>query len=82
MKRSEMNDHIYEEIKEFLEKRQYSNETDEKYWRRRSASILDMLLGFGMLPPKIIVQEPDNDSGCIEESSYSFMRNEWEDETK
>lgn len=51
MKRSEMNDHIYEEIKEALDNRQYSNETDEAYWRRRSAQILDMVLGFGMLPP-------------------------------
>jgi len=51
MKRSEMKDHIYEEIKEALENRQYSNETDEKYWRRKSAGLLDMILGLGMLPP-------------------------------
>lgn len=72
MKRSEMNDYIYEEIKEALEKRQYSNETDEKYWKRRSAAILDMLLGFGMLPPARMryIETENGNTLCSEDCSW------------
>ncbi len=72
MKRSEMIDHIYEEIKEFLEKRQYSNETDEKYWKRRSAAILDMLLGFDMLPPARMryIETENGNTLCSEDCSW------------
>lgn len=53
MKRSEMLDHMYQDIIEALASRASSNETDEKYWRRKVEGLLDMQLGFGMLPPTL-----------------------------
>lgn len=71
MKRSEMVAFIYDEVKEALDMRKYSNETDEAYWRRRSTQLLDMVLGFGMLPPSKCDTGKCSEIGC---------GNEWEEE--
>lgn len=46
-----MLDYMYQEIIEALASKANSNETDEKYWRRKVEGLLAMQLGFGMLPP-------------------------------
>jgi len=69
MKKSEMLDHMYQDIIEAIASRASSNETDEKYWRRKVEGLLDMQLGFGMLPPMQPIPE------------YAFQApNEWEPE--
>lgn len=51
MKRSVPIDFIKDELLEIFENRKFSNETDEAYYKRKAAGILDMLEGLGMLPP-------------------------------
>lgn len=51
MKRSEMENHIKEQLMHDIANRKFSNETDDAYWHRKSKDLLAMLLGFGMLPP-------------------------------
>lgn len=51
MKRSEMLEHISAEMLQYANNRKHSNETDEKYYTRKASYLLDMLQGFGMLPP-------------------------------
>lgn len=63
MKRSEMLEHISAEMLEYLENRRFSLEADEKYYARKAKDLLDMLQGFGMLPP-------------LNEQNYHYMDNE------
>ena len=56
-KRTEMVDHIYEEIADMLVNRQYSNETDMEYYKRKADGLLAMIEGFGMNPPNITIEE-------------------------
>lgn len=63
MKRSEMVDHIKEELLEIQDMRKYSNETDENYYTRKADSLLAMIEGMGMLPP-------------LNETVYHYMDNE------
>lgn len=63
MKRSDMINFMYEEIKEALEARKYSNETDGRYWHRRMTSLLDMMEGFGMAPPGYMKPIPFESDG-------------------
>ena len=52
MKRSEMIEHIAAEMVDAaVYRKKLSNENEESYYKRKAADILDMLLGFGMLPP-------------------------------
>jgi hypothetical protein len=53
MKRSEMIDHIVAEMVDAEANRKYSNEAGEAYFKRRAVSLLDMIEGFGMLPPEV-----------------------------
>lgn len=65
MKRSEMLEHIREELKEFVE---YYNIASEKakshVVRARADTILSMLEGFGIKPPKALFKV-DPDAGCL-----------------
>jgi hypothetical protein len=67
MKRSEMVEFITDELMEIYEKRQYSNETDLKFFTRHAKGLLAMIEGMGMLPP-------------IVEDSASIAYCEWEPE--
>jgi hypothetical protein len=81
MKRSEMAAFIYDEVKEALDMRKYSNETDEAYWGRRSKYILDMIEGFGMLPPEREVDlTPEDLINVIRLTPFGDYINEWEPE--
>ena len=51
MKKSEMIEHIAAEMCDAYSGRQLSRETEDAYWKRKATNLLDMLLGFGMLPP-------------------------------
>ena len=53
MKKSEMVEHIAAEFINAIENSEHSNESEEKYYKRKAADILDMMLGFGMLPPNL-----------------------------
>lgn len=77
MKKSEMVEHITAELLNVAKDRQHSNETDEKYCARKAEGILDMMLGFGMAPPKITIL-PDSYNRA--EGSYGFEVHEWEEE--
>lgn len=72
MKRDEMIEFICDEIKDSLNMRQYSGETDEKYWKRKSAQILDMIEGFGMLPPPRMryIETENGNTLCSEDCSW------------
>ena len=50
MKRSEMIEHISEELLDIMEIR-FSTEKETQYCKRKAADLLDMIEGFGMLPP-------------------------------
>ena len=78
MKRTEMVDHIYEEIADMLVNRQYSNETDMKYYRRKADALLTMIEGFGMLPP---FNRPWMDSSNGE-SSTDIRNYKWDKENE
>lgn len=49
MKKSELLEHIKEETLEWVNKRKYSNETDDAYWTRFSDTLLGILLGFDVV---------------------------------
>lgn len=51
MKKSEIIEHIAAVMYDAYIDRQHSRETEDAYWNRHAAQLLDMLLGFGMLPP-------------------------------
>lgn len=51
MKRSEMLEHIRSELRETMRGLSITNEKANKYFWRRSKELLDMIEGFGMLPP-------------------------------
>ncbi len=82
MKKSEMIDHMSEEVSSALRGRQYSNETDDKYWTRKMTDILDMQLGFGMLPPERFRDKDWNETGITYSQwiQLSGKINEWEKE--
>ena len=63
MKRSEMIDHIKEELLELRDMRKYSNETDENYYKRKADSLLAMIEGMGMLPPNYCIKTEDTELG-------------------
>ncbi len=50
MKRSEMIDFIQQELAEIMEGPK-GNDKMEKYLKRKAAGLLDMIEGFGMIPP-------------------------------
>ena len=51
MKKSEMTEHISAVMYDAYVDRQLSKETEDAYWNRQATDLLDMLLGFGMMPP-------------------------------
>lgn len=51
MKKSEMIEHISAVMHEAYVARQHSSEAEDAYWNRHAAQLLDMMLGFGMIPP-------------------------------
>lgn len=82
MKKSEMIAHMTEEIILALHDKRYSNESDDRYWTRKITDILDMQLGFGMLPPERFRDKDWNETGLSysEWIMLSSKINEWEKE--
>jgi hypothetical protein len=81
MKRSEMIEHIAAEMVDAEANRKYSNEPKQDYYLRKATGLLDMIQGFGMLPPTvdgIIEVEKTNDEGL----ALKLWSWEPEDETK
>jgi hypothetical protein len=72
MKKSEMIKHISAVMYDAYVDRQHSRETEDAYWNRHAAQLLDMMLGFGMLPPLYNMNEG---SGMPSDEV-----NEWEQE--
>jgi len=71
MKKSEMVEYIKTELLEFHERYSKANEKRKKHLLQNNASgILDMMLGFGMLPPPVFPMDK-NDAGVFYD---------WEDE--
>lgn len=73
MKRSEMNQIVYQRIKEDLMMRSHSDETDEAYWMRKSRWLIDLLLDYGMLPPPRMRYTDVGEEGntlCSEECTW------------
>lgn len=76
MKRSEMIEHLEEELLDYIECLNL-RKSDKGYSKHRAAGILDMLEGFGMLPPKTILESYSiNSSGGMQPEST----HEWESE--
>lgn len=55
MLRKEMIEFIRQEVMDAVKNREYSNESDDKYYFRKAEGILTMLEGFGMPPPAVAV---------------------------
>ena len=86
MKRSEMIEHIKEELEEFIDDHERSTSKRVPYLIKNKADgLLAMLEGFGMLPPlnEDNYHYMDNsdrvDSNRIKQL-YSWEENEWEEE--
>ena len=71
MKRSEMIEHISEELLDIIRIR-FSTEDETQYCKRKAADLLDMIEGFGMQPPG------------YQNNPHVAYKREWEleDETK
>ena len=85
MKKSEMIEHIAAEMSDAYHNRQLSRETEDAYWQRKATNLLDMLLGFGMLPPARKATTKDrgleDDPDLFAESMlFDPTVNEWEPE--
>ena len=77
MKRSEMVEHIRAELEEML--KEHHNVSDKRYphWiNGKASSMLDMMEGFGMLPPQYTSLHPGHFPG----NEYTIELNEWEEE--
>lgn len=78
MKKSEMIEHISAVMYDAYIDRQLSKETEDAYWKRHATDLLDMLLGFDMLPPLRRASDDELNKGLyIDEWGYI---NEWEQE--
>lgn len=81
MKRSEMIEHIAEEMIDAVRSREFSNETEDAYHKRKASYILDMLEGFGMLPPETDIENKrDLGQGLI--VTYINKERKWAPESK
>lgn len=80
MKRSELIDFIKDELVEINNCRRLSNEKDEKYYLRKAAGMLDMIEGFGMIPPlnEEIYHHMDNEDRQVVNLAKSLYT--WENE--
>ena len=75
-----MVEHIQAMIQDAVKNRQYSNETDEKYYKRRATYILEMLLGFDMLPPLNQQEYNHMDNEDREIANQAKVYYKWDDE--
>lgn len=82
MKRSEMEEHIQAMTEDAVENRQYSGETDEKYYKRHAKYILEMLLGFGMLPPLSEEEYNHMDNYDREIANQALVYYKWDEENE
>ena len=78
MKKSEMIEHIAAEMCDAYRDRKLSGETEDAYWKRKATDLLDMLLGFGMLPPQRRASDAELNKGLYIDE-YGII-NEWEPE--
>lgn len=69
-----MIEHMAHEILNIAESRPHSNESNQAYYTRKAKDLLDMIEGFGMLPPEVQQDFYDRHT-----SGPAFM-SEWEKE--
>ena len=84
MKRSEMLDHIKEDLLEKLKHRWLERGETDKWAEFTANQLLDMIEGFGMLPP-LHIFEDQHESYCAtydndECTCNPFRDNQWEPE--
>lgn len=71
MKRTEMIEHIAEELLNIVNAHAHSWQDEEKFCSRKASDLLDMIEGFGMRPPEredLVEIKPDDEN--VYKTSY------------
>lgn len=80
MKRSEMEEHIAAEVLEAIKSYNMRRGDPSGIPLRYAKGILDMILGFNMLPPAYYIILKKGMSGLSDEDPWVDLINEWEPE--